>query len=162
MKFAMNGALTIGTLDGANIEIREEVGEDNFFLFGLTTPQVKTIRSAGYRPSAYIERSPRLREVISILESGFFSPNTPLRYAPVVQNLRELDPFMVCADFDEYVATEAVAAQAFTDRRTWARKALLNIAGSARFSSDATVSQYATEIWKIRPVPVPVNQLSET
>ena len=162
MKFAMNGALTIGTLDGANIEIREEVGEDNFFLFGLTTPQVKTIRNAGYRPSAYIERSPRLREVISILESGFFCPNTPLRYAPVVQNLRELDPFMVCADFDEYVATEAVAAQAFTERRSWARKALLNIAGSARFSSDATVSQYADEIWKIRRVPVPVSQLSET
>jgi starch phosphorylase len=93
-----------------------------------------------------------------MLESGFFSPNDPERYAAVVHNLRHLDPFMVCADFDAYVATEAEAARAYTDRRSWSRKALLNIAGSARFSSDETVRQYAEEIWKVRPVPVDMSK----
>jgi starch phosphorylase len=161
MKFAMNGALTLGTLDGANIEIREEVGEDNFFLFGLTVAEVNALLRSGYRPQTYIDRSPRLREVIGILESGFFSPSEPNRFAAIAESLRQHDPFMVCADFDAYVATEAAAAQAFTDRRSWARKTLLNIAGSARFSSDETVRQYANEIWKVRPVPVDVRKFSE-
>jgi starch phosphorylase len=158
MKLTMNGALTIGTLDGANIEIREEVGAENFFLFGLTAPEVKALRAEGYRPSAFIERSPRLRDVVGMLEVGFFSPNDPARYASVVHNLRTDDPFMVCADFDAYVAAEAEAAHAYRDRRSWSRKALLNIAGSARFSSDETVRQYADEIWKIRSVPVDMSK----
>jgi len=158
MKLTMNGALTIGTLDGANIEIRDEVGAENFFLFGLTAPEVKALRMEGYVPSAYIERSPRLRDVVGMLESGFFSPNDHGRYASVVHNLRDVDPFMVCADFDAYVAAEADAARAYLDRRTWSRKALLNIAGSARFSSDETVRQYADEIWKIRSVPVDMSK----
>ncbi len=157
MKLAMNGALTIGTLDGANIEIREEVGEDNFFLFGLTAPEVTELRKSGYRPQSYIERSPRLSEVLDLVESGFFSPTDPDRYKGVVQGLREDDPFFVCADFDAYVDTEASAAQAYTDPDRWARSALLNIAGSARFSSDETVRRYAEEIWKIRPIPVDMN-----
>jgi starch phosphorylase len=161
MKFAMNGALTIGTLDGANIEIREEVGEDNFFLFGLTVPEVQALMLAGYNPQTYIDRSQRLRDVIGLLESGFFSPSEPGRFAAIVNSLRHHDPYMVCADFDAYVAAEAAAAQAFTDRRAWARKALLNIAGSARFSSDETVRQYASEIWNVRPIPVDVRKFSE-
>ncbi len=161
MKFAMNGALTIGTLDGANVEIRDEVGEDNFFLFGLTAPEVKAVRKRGYHPGDYIRESWRLREVVGMLEIGFFSPNEPQRFSEIVQNLRETDPFMVCADFDAYVAAEAGAAEAYRDKRTWARKALLNIAGSARFSSDETVSQYAREIWKIRPVPVDMRRFSD-
>jgi glycogen phosphorylase len=158
MKLTMNGALTIGTLDGANVEIREEVGAENFFLFGLTAPEVNELRSRGYVSNDYIERSSRLREVVALLESGFFSPNDHQRYAAVVDNLRHSDPFMVCADFDAYVATEAEAARAFTDPRSWSRKALLNIAGSARFSSDETVRQYAEEIWKVRPVPVDMSK----
>jgi starch phosphorylase len=158
MKLTMNGALTIGTLDGANVEIREEVGADNFFLFGLTAPEVKELREAGYQPNHFIERSARLREVVGMLELGFFSPNDPQRYAPIVHNLRHEDPFMVCADFDAYCAAEAEAAKLFTDKRTWSRKALLNIAGSARFSSDETVRQYADEIWKIRSVPVDMSK----
>jgi starch phosphorylase len=161
MKFAMNGALTIGTLDGANIEIREEVGEDNFFLFGLTVPEVQALMRAGYNPQTYIDRSQRLRDVIGLLESGFFSPSEPGRFAAIVNSLRHHDPYMVCADFDAYVAAEAAAAQAFTDRRGWARKALLNVAGSARFSSDETVRQYASEIWNVRPIPVDVRKFSE-
>jgi starch phosphorylase len=161
MKFAMNGALTIGTLDGANIEIREELGEDNFFLFGLTAPEVKALHGAGYQPSTYIERSPRLREAVGMIESGFFSHGDPGRFAAIAQSLRRHDPFMVCADFDAYVAAEAAAAQAYTDHRGWARKALFNIAGSARFSSDETVRQYASEIWKIQSVPVDISKFSD-
>ncbi len=161
MKLTMNGALTVGTLDGANVEIREEVGEENFFLFGLTAPEVKAIRARGYDPNLYIDKSARLREVVGMLQSGFFSPNEPGRYADVVLDLRVNDPFMVCADFDAYVEAEATAAQAYTDRRTWSRKALLNIAGSARFSSDETVAQYANEIWKIRSVPVDMGKFAE-
>ncbi len=161
MKLTMNGALTLGTLDGANVEIREEVGADNFFLFGLTAPEVKELLGAGYAPSQYIDRSPRLREVIGMLESGFFSPNDRGRYAAVVHNLRHIDPFMVCADFDAYLAAEAEAALGYTDQRTWSKKALINIAGSARFSSDETVRQYAEEIWKIRPVPVDMSKFAE-
>jgi starch phosphorylase len=160
MKLTMNGALTLGTLDGANVEIREEVGADNFFLFGLTAPEVKSLLTAGYNPSHFIDKSPRLREVVGMLESGFFSPNDHERYASVVHNLRHIDPFMVCADFDAYVAAEAEAAQGFTDKRTWSRKALINIAGSPRFSSDETVRQYADEIWKIRSVPVDMSKFA--
>jgi starch phosphorylase len=161
MKLTMNGALTIGTLDGANVEIREEVGEDNFFLFGLTAPEVKLLKIEGYDPNHFIQRSPRLREVVGMLESGFFSPSDPGRFSAIVASLRSIDPFMVCADFDAYVAKEAEAAQAYTDQRTWSRKALLNIAGSARFSSDETVTHYAEEIWKIRPVPVDMSKCAE-
>ncbi|HTV19582.1 MAG TPA: glycogen/starch/alpha-glucan phosphorylase, partial [Polyangiaceae bacterium] len=161
MKLTMNGALTIGTLDGANVEIREEVGADNFFLFGLTAPEVKELRAAGYEPNKYIERSQRLREVVNMLELGFFSPNDHQRYASIVHHLRNVDPFMVCADFDAYVAAEAEAAKLFLDRRVWSRKALVNIAGSARFSSDETVRQYADEIWKIRSIPVDMSKFSE-
>jgi starch phosphorylase len=160
MKLTMNGALTVGTLDGANVEIREEVGADNFFLFGLTAPEVKELRLIGYQPNKYIEKSQRLREVVAMLERGFFSPNDPQRYAPIVHDLRNLDPFMVCADFDAYVAAEAEAAKLYTDKRTWSRKALINIAGSARFSSDETVRQYADEIWKIRSIPVDMSKFT--
>jgi glycogen phosphorylase len=98
---------------------------------------------------------------VAMLELGFFSPNDHQRYAPILDNLRTSDPFMVCADFDAYVAAEAEAAKLFLDRRTWSRKALVNIAGSARFSSDETVRQYAEEIWKIRSVPVDMSKFSE-
>ncbi|HET6280244.1 MAG TPA: glycogen/starch/alpha-glucan phosphorylase [Polyangia bacterium] len=151
MKFALNGALTIGTLDGANVEIRDAVGPENFFLFGLTTPEVAALWAAGYDPRVFIERSPALREVLELIGSGFFSLGERDRFKPIVDNLTHHDPFMVCADFDGYFATEAAAAAAYRDPRDWSRRALLNIAGSSRFSSDHTISQYAKEIWDIRP-----------
>lgn len=154
MKLALNGAPTIGTLDGANVEIREEVGAENFFLFGLNTDEVKVVRDSGYEPAAYIERSPALAAAIDLIESGFFSLGEPTRFARVVNDLRYRDPYLVCADFEDYVAAETRAAQAFEDRRTWSRMALHNIAGASRFSSDATVSQYASEIWDLRPLPI--------
>jgi glycogen phosphorylase len=161
MKFAMNGALTIGTLDGANVEIREEVGEENFFLFGMTTPEVKKLREEGYDPNAFIARSAELREVVELLDSGFLSPGDRERFRPIVRSLRGSDPFMVCADFDGYLRTEALAAETFRDQRTWSRRALRNIAGSARFSSDETVRAYARDIWAVKSVPVDTNRMGE-
>jgi glycogen phosphorylase len=158
MKFAMNGALTIGTLDGANVEIREEVGAENFYLFGLNASQVSELRASNYHPGEYIERSSELREVIEILESDLFSPGEPGLFRPVTESLREYDPYMVCADFDSYIAAEREASDDYLDERKWSRMALLNIAGSARFSSDETIRNYARDIWGIHPTPVGLSE----
>jgi glycogen phosphorylase len=152
MKLALNGALTIGTLDGANVEIRDEVGHDNFFLFGLNTPQVAALRAQGYDPRAFIARSPVLEEAIELIASGFFSLGDKDRFKPIVDHLRGRDTFLVCADFDGYVAAEALAAQAYQDPRDWARRSLCNIVGASAFSSDNTIRKYASEIWRIQPV----------
>jgi glycogen phosphorylase len=154
MKFALNGALTIGTLDGANVEIRDAVGHENFFLFGLQTDDVAALRRSGYDPAAYIEKSPDLGEILSLIESGFFSFGEPGRFRPILDNLRHGDHYMVCADFDDYVATEARAAEVFRDPIEWSRRALFNIAGASRFSADETIRQYAADIWSLQPVPV--------
>jgi starch phosphorylase len=154
MKLALNGALTVGTLDGANVEIREEVGTPNFFLFGLSTEEVARLRREGYAPWSYIERCPDLGRVLALIESGFFSLGEPERFWPVVDRLRWHDPFMVCADYADYVAAEARAAELFRDEREWSRRALANIAGASRFSSDETIRRYASELWGLSPVPV--------
>jgi starch phosphorylase len=154
MKLAMNGALTIGTLDGANVEIREEVGADNFYLFGLHADEVRALQHSGYHPQSYIDCSPRLREAVELLESGFFSPGDPGLFHPITHSLRHHDPFMVCADFEAYRAAEWQAVSDYTDRRAWSRRALLNIAGCSRFSSDVTIRQYADEIWDVSPVTI--------
>jgi starch phosphorylase len=154
MKFALNGALTLGTLDGANVEIREEVGHENFFLFGLDADEVVRLRASGYDPRASIERSPALGEALALIESGFFSFGEPDRFQPILDNLRSTDPYCVCADFDSYVATEARAAALYRDPIEWSRRALYNIAGASRFSSDETIRQYAAEIWGLQPVAV--------
>jgi starch phosphorylase len=154
MKFALNGALTIGTLDGANVEIREAVGPENFFLFGLNAEEVVERRRAGYDPAVAIDASPDLAEVLALIESGFFSFGEPARFQPILDSLRRQDPYLVCADFDAFVAAEAAAAEAFRDPMDWARRALLNVAGAGRFSADETIRQYASEIWGIHPVTV--------
>jgi starch phosphorylase len=160
MKFALNGALTIGTLDGANVEIREAVGPENFFLFGLTTPEVAALRNAGYDPKPYIAASPALAEAIELLESGFFSLGDKDRYKAVVDALRGSDHYMVCADFDAYVAAEALAARSYRDQRDWARRSLFNIVGGSAFSSDNTIRQYAREIWGIEPIKTELSSVS--
>jgi starch phosphorylase len=161
MKFALNGALTIGTLDGANVEIRDAVGHDNFFLFGLTTDEVMATRAAGYDPRTYVARSAALREALDLISSGFFSLGERDRYKPIVDGLLAHDPFMVCADFEAYVACEARAADAYLDGRDWSRRTLYNIAGASRFSSDATIRQYASEIWGLTPVKTDLGLLSD-
>jgi starch phosphorylase len=161
MKFALNGALTIGTLDGANVEIREAVGPENFFLFGLRADEVVTQKARGYQPGPYIARSPALAEALSLIESGFFSLGDPTRFRSVTDSLRYHDPYMICADFDGYTACEARAAEAYRDRRSWLKSVVYNIAGTSRFSSDNTIRQYASEIWGIEPLTVDVALLAD-
>jgi len=156
MKFAMNGALTIGTLDGANIEIRDAVGPDNFFLFGMDTKQVQELRSAGYRSADWIAKSPRLKAALDLIASGFFSPDEPKRFDPVLHDMWTDDKYMVCADFDAYYACQERVAQTYRDPTQWARMVVNNLAHIGCFSSDRTIAQYAEEIWHAKPVVVHV------
>jgi starch phosphorylase len=155
MKFAMNGALTLGTLDGANIEIREEVGPENFFLFGLTADEVRTLDREGYHPAEYIARSPNLQRSLESIEQGFFSPYETDRFALLTRELRGVDRYKHCADFDAYVQGHQAVEAVYRDPREWSRRALFNIARVGKFSSDRTIREYASEIWKVDPVEVP-------
>lgn len=148
MKFALNGAVTIGTLDGANVEIRDCVGDDNIYIFGMTAEEVQAAR-AGYVTQAYIDQSPILTEVIDQVRGGFYSPTEPTRHWPVLEKLLRDDYFMVAADFDAYWAAQRRVDQGFKDRDGWARMAVLNTALSGWFSSDRTISGYASDIWGV-------------
>ena len=154
MKFQMNGALTIGTLDGANIEIREEVGAENFFLFGLTTPEVAQLWARGYRPADCCDADAELREVMDLIRSGFFSRGDPELFRPLVDNLMLHDPYLVLADFRSYVDCQHEAGIAYADRERWARMSILNTARSGKFSSDRTIREYAEQIWRAKSVPI--------
>jgi starch phosphorylase len=158
MKLALNGALTLGTYDGANVELHEAVGAENFFLFGLRADEVTHLNRRGYDPRLYIDRSPALNEVLALLKSGFWSRGDLDIFRPIVDGLRHEDPFLVCADFEAYSVAENEAADVYRDSMDWARRALLNIAGASRFSADDTIRQYASEIWGIRPVAVDLGQ----
>ncbi len=154
MKLAMNGALTIGTLDGANIEIRDRVGVENFFLFGSTASAVDEIRRRGYRPADFIRKSETLRRVVELLNTGFFSPDDRSRSAAMAAYLREHDPFLVCADFDDYLRVQEEVAQVYVDRAEWMRRVVWNVSRMAPFSSDETIRRYARDIWGIVPVRI--------
>ena len=147
MKFALNGALTIGTLDGANVEIREHVGEDNIFIFGLTAAEVNERRSKGIDARETIAASPRLREALDEIATGVFSPDDTSRYAQLVDILTYHDHFMVTADFESYCAAQQAVANRWRDRKAWWRSSILNTANVAWFSSDRAIQQYADEIW---------------
>ena len=155
MKFALNGALTIGTLDGANVEIREAVGADNFFLFGLSAGEIADRRARGYAPQELARSDQRLEEVLGLIGGGVLSPEQPQAFAPLVRRLLEDgDPFMLLADFDSYLACQERVAAAFRDPETWTRMSIRNVAAMGRFSSDSTIRQYAEEIWGVKPAPV--------
>lgn len=149
MKFALNGALTIGTLDGANVEIRDHVGQDNIVIFGLTANEVAERRAGGYSPRATIEGSPELAQAISAIASGVFSPDDPARYAGLMQGLYDRDWFMVAADFDSYAGAQRDVDARWADRTGWGRSAVLNVANMGWFSSDRTIGDYAREIWGV-------------
>ncbi len=153
MKFALNGALTIGNLDGANIEMREEVGPENFFLFGLTAQQVSDLQRRGYRPRDYYEQNAELKGVLDLINSGFFEPDHPETFRPLMQSLLDHDPYMLLADFQSYMECQARVSQAFLDPDQWTKMAILNIAKMGKFSSDRTIREYAAEIWRAAPVP---------
>jgi starch phosphorylase len=154
MKFSMNGALTIGTLDGANIEIRDEVGAENFFLFGLTAPLVKAFKAAGYRPMDYYNTNHELRDVIDLIRRGFFSHGDTGLFQPFVEYLLHGDPYLALADFESYSHCQREVSQAYSDRDHWTRMSILNTARSGKFSSDRTIRQYCEDIWHVTPVPI--------
>lgn len=156
MKFALNGALTIGTLDGANVEIREHVGAENFFLFGLTAAEVLALKAVGYNPGEYLDRSPELREVLDALASGLYAKGDPTRFRPLVESLVSRDEYLLLADYPSYIERQADVEQSYRDPERWTRMSILNTARSGFFSSDRTIRQYCEEIWKVSPMAVPV------
>jgi len=156
MKFSMNGALTIGTLDGANVEIREEVGAENFFLFGLTADQVQEKLQLGYQPRDFYNSNLELRTAIDLINSGVFSHGDSELFRPLTENLLNHDPFMVLADYEAYVECQDEAGQAYQDRAHWNRMSILNVARMGKFSSDRSIQEYASKIWKVKPSPVEV------
>jgi len=149
MKFMMNGSVAIGTLDGANIEIRKEAGEENFFLFGLTAPEISDLQRAGYNPRRYYNKSPLLREVLDGLRDGRFSNGDRNLFAPLVNDLMNSDRYFVLADFDAYATAQQEAGKAYADISRWGAMSLLNSARSGKFSSDRTIRQYCEDIWKL-------------
>jgi len=154
MKFSMNGALTIGTLDGANVEIREEVGAENFFLFGLTAEEVQATWTGGYDPMAYYHGNDELRAVIDLIRDGHFSRGDRSLFAPVVDSLLQGDPYRLMADFQPYVECQARVSAAYADKENWTRMAILNVARMGKFSSDRSVREYCERIWHVKPVKI--------
>ncbi|PKN65996.1 MAG: glycogen phosphorylase [Deltaproteobacteria bacterium HGW-Deltaproteobacteria-15] len=153
MKFAMNGALIIGTLDGANIEIMEEVGKENFFLFGLTEEEVLKKKKEGYRPQAYYDGDPELRAAMDMIASGFFSPGDPFLFKPLVDSLfRQSESFMVLADYRSYIECQDQVSSSYLDAEEWTKRSILNTARMGYFSSDRAVLEYAKEIWNVEPL----------
>jgi starch phosphorylase len=154
MKAALNGAITIGTLDGANVEIREEVGADDIFIFGHTAEQVAALRAAGYAPGPFIAASADLQRVIEAIASGPFEQRWPGLFRPIVETLLGDDRYLLCADFAAYLAAQARAGETYERTEAWTRMSIRNVAGMGRFSSDRTTREYAAEIWKVSPHPV--------
>jgi starch phosphorylase len=154
MKFMMNGALTIGTLDGANIEIREEAGAENFFLFGLTTEEVARRKREGYDPMQHYHANPDLHAALDLIRNGFFSRGDGALFRPLIENLMHHDPYMLCADFASYLDSQTAVDEAYLDIEHWTRMSILNTARSGKFSSDRSIREYCEEIWQVRPVPI--------
>lgn len=153
MKLALNGALTIGTLDGANVEIGEEVGEENIFIFGLTADEVASLQEKGYQPWDYYNANADLSEVLDMIGSGFFSPTEPDRFKPIIDNLLHRgDQYLLLADYASYIECQSKVEAAYKDQKQWVKKAILNVANMGKFSSDRTIAEYAKEIWDVKPV----------
>ncbi|HOY70635.1 MAG TPA: glycogen/starch/alpha-glucan phosphorylase, partial [Methylotenera sp.] len=150
MKMALNGALTIGTLDGANVEIAEEVGMENIFIFGLTTPQVAEVKANGYKPRDYYNSNPALKEVIDMIGSGFFSVDEPHRYQAIVDTLLNNDNYLLLADYASYIETQDKVSALYQNQDEWTRMAILNVANMAKFSSDRAIADYANNIWHVK------------
>jgi starch phosphorylase len=151
MKFSLNGALTIGTLDGANVEIREEVGAENFFLFGLTAVDVAEVRARGYRPRDHYEQNAALREVIDFIASGVLARGDAELFRPIVENLLDHDPFLLLADYQAYIDAQERVSALWRNPQAWTRMSILNAARMGKFSSDRSIRDYCGRVWKIEP-----------
>ena len=155
MKLALNGALTVGTLDGANVEIGEEVGPDNIFIFGLTVDEVEALLHKGYNPHDYYQADEELRAVVDWIGSNYFTPDEPGVLAPLKHSLLGGgDPYLCLADFRSYSDAQHKIDEAYRDKSRWARMAIMNTARVGKFSSDRTIHEYARDIWKLPAVPV--------
>lgn len=154
LKFAMNGAITIGTLDGTNIEIREEVGEENFFLFGLTFEEIYFLKANGHNPVAYYESNTELKEALDRIASGYFSHGDTELFKPIVDSLLFNDDYMLLADYQSYIDCQENVSQAYRDRNRWLRMSILNVARMGKFSSDRAIREYCQEIWNVEPISV--------
>jgi starch phosphorylase len=153
MKFALNGALTIGTLDGANIEIKEEVCDDNIFIFGLTADEVGELRAKGYNPWNYYNGNQELKKVIDMINNGYFNPEKKDLFKPIVDSLLNRgDHFMLLADYQSYADCQEKVSLAYGNQEEWTRKSIINTACTGKFSSDRTIKEYADEIWGVKPV----------
>jgi starch phosphorylase len=162
MKLALNGALTIGTLDGANVEMREEAGAENFFLFGLTVEEVERITHKGYRPADYIERNGELATVLGLIADGRFSHGDTEVFRPVVESLSQHDPFLVLADYAAYVDCQQQVGAAWQDQEAWTRMSILNTARAGKFSSDRAIAEYCDDIWNVQPVTIKTSSQAPT
>lgn len=151
MKMALNGALTIGTLDGANVEIKEEVGDENIFIFGLTTPQVAELKASGYKPCDYYNNNPELKQVLDMIADGYFSIDEPNRYQVIVDNLLNNDQYLLLADYASYIEAQERVGKLYQHQDDWTRMAILNVANMAKFSSDRAIGDYAKNIWHVTP-----------
>ncbi len=154
MKFAMNGALTIGTLDGANIEIREEVGEENFFLFGATAAEIRQLKADGYHPEVCYQENAELHQVIDLVRSGVFSNGDTELFRPLLDSLLKYDEYMLLHDYRSYIECQEEVGRRYRDRDAWVRSSILNTARMGKFSSDRAIKQYGEEVWKVKPVRV--------
>jgi starch phosphorylase len=161
MKFSMNGALTIGTLDGANVEIREEVGAENFFLFGLKTDEVNTIKSQGYNPWDYYNSNSSLRKVLDLVASGYFSHGNHELFQPLVDNLLYTDNFLLLADYQSYIDCQDHVSRTYRDQEHWTRMSILNVARMGKFSSDRSIREYCEAIWQVNPVQIPLSSYDQ-
>ena len=149
MKFMLNGALTVGTLDGANIEMAELLGPENIFIFGLKSDEVEQLKNHGYNPQEYITHSFILKEIFHLLMSHFFCPYDPGLFDPIIQSIYYTDPFLICADFNSYCQAQEAVSMAYQDKTEWTKKSILNVAKAGNFSSDRTIREYARDIWKV-------------
>lgn len=154
MKFALNGALTIGTLDGANVEILEEVGDDNIFIFGLKADEVAYMKETGYKPKDYYDKSESLQKILNMIQYNVFNKNEPGVFQPIVEDLLHVDNYFVLADFENYINTQLLVEQTYLDKKAWNKKSILNVARIGKFSSDRTISEYANDIWHISPYKI--------
>jgi starch phosphorylase len=157
MKFALNGALTIGTMDGANIEIREEVGKENIFIFGLLAEEVEELKQKGYNPKDYYNSIPDLKRVIDMIANDYFNPREPGIFRDIMDGLMNVDYYCLFADYESYIKTQDKVSKLYLDQDEWTKKSILNVARSGKFSSDRSVREYAEKIWKVKPVKVEVD-----
>jgi starch phosphorylase len=160
MKFSLNGALTIGTLDGANVEIREEVGPENFFLFGHTMEEVQNLKVQGYNPYYHYRTNEHLKEVIDLIGSGFFSHGDRELFRPLVESLLFSDEYLVLADYQSYIERQDEVGLLFNDTTRWTRMSILNTARMGKFSSDRSIREYCQNIWRVQPRPVDLEDIT--